>query len=143
MAEKKISERGKRVSHFQETRNKRLFEIAEDYTELIHDLIAANGQVRVCDISKEIGVSHVSVLKTLKRLERDGYLQRDSHQIDLTTKGKEMAIFSKKKHSILSDFLAKLGVAENVAETDVEGIEHYISPATLDAIYLHMKKHFP
>jgi DtxR family manganese transport transcriptional regulator len=132
-----------RAAYFQETRNKRLFEIAEDYTELVDDLIKAQGQARVCDISREIGVSHVSVLKTLKRLIRDGYLERDSHKICLTSKGKEMAVFSKKKHLILSDFLRKLGVSEEIAATDVEGIEHYISPATLEAIDLHIQKHFP
>lgn len=138
--EKKVVQGGGRATPFKETRSKRLFEIAEDYTELIDDLIALNGQARVCDISRDIGVSHVSVIKTLKRLIRDGYLHRDDQKIDLTPKGKEMAIFSKKKHQILSDFLRKLGVPEEIVATDVEGIEHYISLTTLEAIYSHMKK---
>lgn len=139
----KNSECQGRAVHFKETRNKRLFEIAEDYTELIADLIEAHGQVRVCDISREMGISHVSVLKTIKRLIRDGYVQKVSHKfIDLTPKGMEMALFSKKKHRVLSEFLFKLGVPEYILATDVEGIEHHISSTTLSAIEAHMKTVF-
>lgn len=128
-----------RAMHFQETRSKRLFEISEDYTELINELIENCGKARVCDIAREMGVSHVSVIRTIKRLCRDGYLQKDSHLIELTPKGKELAIFSKQKHLILTEFLLKLGVPASVVATDVEGIEHFISPITLEAIRSHMK----
>ena len=135
----KPHESGQRAAHFKETRIQRHSEIAEDYTELIADLIQVQGQARVCDIAREMGISHVSVLKTLKRLIRDGYVMKKDHQIDLTPKGKEMAVFSKKKHLILSEFLLKIGVPESIAATDVEGIEHHISATTLEAIEVHMR----
>jgi DtxR family manganese transport transcriptional regulator len=128
-----------RAAHFKETRIQRHSEIAEDYTELIADLIQLHGQARVCDIAREMGISHVSVLKTLRRLIRDGYVVKEDNQIDLTAKGREMAAFSKKKHLILSEFLLKLGVPEAIAATDVEGIEHHISGTTLEAIEAHMR----
>lgn len=130
-----------RALYFREARNNRLSEIAEDYTELIADLIEIQGQVRVCDIAKAMGISHVSVLKTIKRLIRDGYLAKipDKH-IELTPQGKQMAIFSKKKHRILSTFLLQLGVPEHIVAIDVEGIEHHISPTTLNAIVTHMQE---
>lgn len=130
----------RRADHFKETRNNRLLEIAEDYTELIADLINTEGKARVCDIAREMGVSHVCVLKTLKRLIRDGYIMKNSQGfIDLTPEGKEMAIFSKKKHLILSEFFIKIGVPRHIVATDVEGIEHHISSRTLAALEAHMK----
>ncbi len=130
-----------RAIHFKEMKVHRLLEVAEDYTELIADLIRGQGKARVCDLARELGISHVSVLKTIRRLIRDGYVVKSSQQlIELTLKGNEMAAFSKRKHLVLSEFLLKLGVPEHIAATDVEGIEHYISSATLGAIEAHMKK---
>lgn len=136
-----ITKSGKRAEHFKGARDHRRHQIAEDYTELIADLIKEQGAVRVCDMAREMGISHVSVLKTLKKLIRDGYLQKNGRQqILLTAEGKELAAFSKKKHEILSQFLRQLGVPEKVLEIDVEGIEHHISPITLEAIESHLKK---
>jgi len=130
-----------RASYFREARNNRFFEIAEDYTELIADLIEVQGHARVCDIAKAMGISHVSVLKTVKRLIRDGYLAKTfDRQIELTSEGKRTASFSKRKHHILSAFLRKLGVPEHVVAADVEGIEHHISLTTLNAIVAHMQE---
>lgn len=129
-----------RAAHFKEARTNRLFEIAEDYTELIADIIDCQGHVKICDIAREMGISHVSVIRTIKRLVRDGYLAKETARcIELTQKGREMAIFSKKKHLILTEFLLKLGIPEHIVATDVEGIEHYISSTTLEAIAAHMR----
>lgn len=138
---KKKADYEKRAEHFKQTRQNRLIEVVEDYTELINDLIQTNGQARVCDIARQLGVSHVSVLKTIKKLIRDGYVTKNAaNEILLTRQGKELASFSKKKHLVLTEFLLKLGVPEQIVATDVEGIEHYISPETLDAIHNHMQK---
>jgi len=135
--EEKVSERAK---HFKEARANRLYEIAEDYTELIANLLKNQGQVRVCDIAREMGISHVSVLRTLERLERDGYLVKGTSRcIELTEKGREMALFSEKKHLLLTEFLLKLGIPKDVVATDVEGIEHHISATTLKFIEAHVK----
>lgn len=133
-----------RAAHFKEARTNRHFEIAEDYTELIADLIENQGNVRICDIAREMGISHVSVLRTIKRLVRDGYLVKDTTRcIELTQKGRAMAIFSKKKHLILTEFLLNLGIPEHIVATDVEGIEHHISSTTLEAIAAHVRQQFP
>lgn len=115
--------------------------MAEDYTEMIADLIAVQGKARVCDLARAMGISHVSVLKTIKKLIRDGYLiDHVNPLIELTAKGKEMAAYSKKKHLTLSTFLLKLGIPAHIVATDVEGIEHYISPITLQALEAHLAK---
>src|ERR1700733_8142327 len=128
-----------RAVHFKEARVNRLFEIVEDYTELIADIRERQGYVHICDIAREMGVSHVSVLRTIKRLVRDGLLAKKAPRcIELTQRGREMAIFSKKKHLILTEFLLHLGIPEHIVATDVEGIEHHISSTTLEAIATHM-----
>lgn len=129
-----------RAIYFKKARRQRFCEVAEDYTEMIADLLAAYGKVRICDLAEEMGVSHVNVIKTIKKLIRDGYLIDNIHPlIDLTPKGKAMAYYSKKKHLILSNFLLKLGVPEHIAAGDVEGIEHHISPETLSALETHLE----
>jgi DtxR family manganese transport transcriptional regulator len=130
-----------RAIPFKATRNNRLNEVTEDYTELIDSLVESQSEARVCDIARELGVSHVSVLKTLKRLTRDGYL-KDSSRIELTEKGKQTGQFARRKHQILKEFLLKLGVPESIVDIDVEGIEHYISQTTLEAIHAYVKNHF-
>lgn len=132
--------RSERAIHFQEKRKQHLLEIAEDYAELIAELIEIHGKARVCDLAREMGISHVSVLKTLNKLTRDGYVTKNvQNTIALTAKGKELALFSKKKHAILFEFLNKIGVPEQVAAADVEGIEHHISITTLEAIETHLQ----
>jgi DtxR family manganese transport transcriptional regulator len=128
-----------RAEHFKEVRQNRLAHTAEDYTELIADLINDEGQARVCDLARLLGISHVSVLKTIKKLTRDRYVKKDAMgQIQLTAKGRKLASFAKRKHLVLTNFLLKLGVPEQTVATDVEGIEHYISPITLEAIDAHL-----
>lgn len=129
-----------RAVHFKESRESRVFEVAEDYTELVFDLLESQKEAHICDIARAMGISHVSVLKTIKRLVREGLLEKGPYGISLTDKGREMAIFSKKKHVALTEFLLMLGVPEHIVATDVEGIEHHISPATLEAIEAHMKR---
>jgi DtxR family manganese transport transcriptional regulator len=129
-----------RTLHFKQVRSNRLYEIVEDYTELISDLTESQGNARVCDIAKMLGISHVTVLKTIKKLIKEGYVIKILNKhIELTAKGKEKAAFSKKKHQALLSFLLKLGVPEHIAAVDVEGIEHYISPDTLNALLAHMQ----
>ncbi len=133
---------GRRASYFKQARKNRLLEIAEDYTELIADYLHVKGHIRVRDIAREMGVSHVSVVRTIKKLIRDGYLIENAESIALTEKGKEMAAFSKKKHLVLTEFLLALGIPEHVVATDVEGIEHHISPDTLKALTSYLNRHF-
>jgi len=129
-----------RALHFKNCRQKRCMELAEDYTEMIADYLEEKGAVRVCEIAKEMGVSHVSVLKAIKKLTRDGLLMENHQSIALTQSGREMAAFSKRKHQTLTSFLLLLGVPDEIAAVDVEGIEHRISPETLTAIEDFVKK---
>jgi DtxR family manganese transport transcriptional regulator len=127
-----------RFIHFKETRIRRDFVIVEDYTRLISDLIETNGKARVCEIAREMGVSHVSVIKNIRRLIQNGYLiKNDQGIIQLTYQGTKVADFTKEKHQTIFRFLLDLGVPEQVANIDAEGAKHYVSMATLTAIQTH------
>ena len=130
----------RKENRFQATRRQHNTEAAEDYTELIADLIESHGEARTCTIANELGISHVTALRTLKRLQSEGYIQTAPHKpVTLTAQGKKMAKYSKERHEILLDFFSMIGVPKQAAEHDVEGVEHHISPATLSAIKKFMR----
>jgi len=131
----------KRSLPFQATRSHHDQEAAEDYTELIDDLIKEKGEARTCDIADHLGISHVTAIRTLKRLHKEGWIQTATRKpVTLTKEGARLAKYARQRHELLVDFLVKIGVPKKVAETDVEGAEHHISKTTLQAISRAMKK---
>ncbi len=124
---------------YRRTRSDHARETAEDYVELIDDLIRDTGEARAVDVARRLGVTHVTVTKTLARLKREGLLTSEPYRsIFLTPKGKRLAHRSRKRHELVVDFLLALGVPRADAETDAEGIEHHISPRTLQAMKRHI-----
>ena len=108
---------------------------------MIADLIACKGQARTGDIAKHMGISHVTALKTIRRLQEKGYLETSMHKpVTLTSKGQDLAAYSKKKHQVLMDFLTTIGVPEDIAAIDVEGMEHHVSASTLEVFEEHLNK---
>ena len=119
---------------FGELRAAHAREMAEDYVELIADLIDTEGEARAVDLSSRLGVTAATVTNTLKRLERDGFVQtRPYRSIFLTAAGQTLAEACRTRHRIVSDFLMALGISAAVAERDAEGIEHHVSNETLKA----------
>jgi DtxR family manganese transport transcriptional regulator len=51
-----------------------------------------------------------------------------------------LAISCKKRHQIVRNFLVALGVDEETAEQDAEGVEHHVSLQTLDCFKAFLKK---
>lgn len=110
-------------------------EIAEDYVEIISQLIRAHGEARTVDIAKRLGVSHVTVTKTVSRLQDAGLVRSEPYRsIFLTSNGENLAKKSEERHRLIVAFLRKIGVDAADAETDAEGIEHHVSEATISAI---------
>lgn len=123
-----------RAESFRRTRRARKSEIAEDYVELIADLIDSGGEARTVDIARGLGVSHATVVKTLGRLQRDGFIVSKPYRaVFLTDEGRRLALWSRQRHEIVLKFLLALGVSEQVAHADAEGMEHHASAETLDA----------
>ena len=130
------------TNSFRRTRSDHAQETAEDYVELIDDLVREAGEARAVDVARRLGVTHVTVTKTLARLKREGLLTSEPYRsIFLTPKGKRLADRSRKRHELVVDFLLALGVPRANAETDAEGIEHHISPRTLQAMKRHIARH--
>ena len=120
------------------TRLEHATETAQDYVEAIADLGASCGEARAVDLARRLGVTHVTVIRTLARLKRDGYVStRPYRSIFLTEKGFRLAEESRRRHEIVVAFLRSLGVPEEIAQTDAEGIEHHVSPETLAAFKRH------
>lgn len=110
-------------------------ETAEDYVEMISQLIRDHGEARTVELARRLGVSHVTVTKTIARLQRDGLVRSEPYRsIFLTNQGGELAKKSEQRHRLIVGFLRKLGVGATDAETDAEGIEHHVSEATIAAI---------
>lgn len=116
------------------TRCEHASETAEDYVEAIADLTASAGEARVVDLARRLGVTHVTVNRTLGRLQQAGYVKTQPYRaIFLTDAGRKLAADSKRRHETVAAFLRSLGIPERVAEMDAEGIEHHVSPETLAA----------
>jgi DtxR family transcriptional regulator, manganese transport regulator len=122
------------ADRFGKARSARSASMLEDYTELIADLIAANGEARTTDIARRLGVAHPTASKTIARLKREGLATaRPYRGIFLTEAGVAMANSVRQRHRLVVDLLIAVGAPREAAEADAEGIEHYVSDATLRA----------
>jgi len=121
-------------SHRQ-TRQAHRQELMEDYAELIGDLIAAQGHARQIDIAARLGVAQPTVAKMLKRLAEEGLVEQQHNRgVVLTAKGQALAAEIRERHHAVVTFLLSLGVSEETARKDAEGIEHHVSAETLEAL---------
>jgi DtxR family manganese transport transcriptional regulator len=124
-----------RSAAFRRIRADHQSELASDYVEMIADLIDERGEARGTDIALRLGVANATVVKTLKRLQDGGLVTQEPYRaIFLTDDGWKLADDCRRKHRIVEDFLLALGVSEDVARIDSEGIEHHVSEETLKAM---------
>lgn len=117
-----------------------LKESGEMYIETIYVLSKKSSVVRSIDISEEMGYSKPSVSRAIRVLKKEGLIQIDDNgHIELTEAGKIKGKSIYERHTVLSEFLKKIGVDCETADEDACRIEHYISDATFDAIKAHLK----
>lgn len=129
------------ASGFRHVREARRTELAEDYVELIDDLIRATGEARPVDIAARLGVAEATVSKMLKRLAQEGLVvKRPYRSVFLTEEGRRLAEDSRARHRIVESFLLALGVSPEVARRDAEGMEHHASPETLQAFEAFVRR---
>jgi DtxR family manganese transport transcriptional regulator len=118
--------------------------LTEDYVELISDLMALHGEVRVTEIARRLGVSHPTAVKSVARLKRDGYVtSRPYRGIFLTEEGGALADRVRARHQLVVQLLVEVGVAREDAEGDAEGIEHHVSDRTLAAFERFLARRKP
>lgn len=122
-------------ARFQRTRAAHRDETSEDYAEAVAQLIREQGAARVRDLARVMGVSHVTVTKTLARLSERGIVVLERYQpVRLTRAGARLAAQCEDRHRVVLAFLLRLGVGARQAEIDAEGIEHHVSAATVTAM---------
>jgi DtxR family transcriptional regulator, manganese transport regulator len=130
----------KQVSGHRRVREAHTEEIAQDYVETIASLIAESGEARVVDLARCLGVTHVTVSQTVGRLRDQGLVTNQPYRsIFLTAAGRKLAEEARGRHDTVLEFLIKLGVPEQTAIVDAEGIEHHVSPPTLAAMKKFVK----
>jgi DtxR family manganese transport transcriptional regulator len=122
------------AAHNSKTRLALQTAIADDYVELVADLIEASGEARAVDIARRLGVTNATVAKTIARLQQEGLVQAEPYRsIFLTPRGKKIAAASRRRHDIVIAFLKSIGVSDETAHADAEGLEHHVSAETLAA----------
>ncbi|MEM9560551.1 MAG: manganese-binding transcriptional regulator MntR [Planctomycetota bacterium] len=115
------------------TRRDHASETAEDYVEAIAEVIDGRGACRVTDLADRFGVSHVTVVRTVQRLSDEGLVETEPYRpVGLTARGRRLARHCRDRHDVVYRFLLSLGIDEQTAGVDAEGIEHHVSPATLE-----------
>lgn len=110
-------------------------ESAENYLETILILSRKLPVVRSVDVANELGFKKSSVSIAMKNLRAKNHITvTDAGFIYLTDTGKEIAETIYERHELISKWLARLGVPENIATEDACKIEHVISKESFAAI---------
>ncbi len=104
----------------------------EDYLEVIYELVEDKGYATTVDISTYLNVSSPSVTKMVQRLDESGYLIYEKYRgIKLTDEGVRVARNIRNRHGLLAEFFKIIGIDEEIANNDAEGIEHHLHPQTI------------
>ena len=107
----------------------------EDYLEVIYELIERKGYATTIDISNYLNVSSPSVTKMVQKLDEKGHVRYEKYRgITLTKEGVAIAQGIRNRHSLLVEFLRLIGVSEDIANVDAEGLEHHLHPETLQRL---------
>ena len=106
-----------------------------DYLEQILHLIEEKGYARPVDISQRLGISQASVTNMLQRLDSEGLAKHEKYRgTILTPEGEQIARAIIDRHELLTEFLRLFDIDEKTIYRDVEGMEHHVSRATLNAL---------
>ena len=123
------------------TRSAHETETAQDYVEAIADLIDERGEARTVELARRMGVSHVTVIKTIARLKKRGLVEAQPYRaINLTRRGRGVAEKIRHRHRITVALLRALGVSPATARRDAEGIKHHLSEETLHAFEAFLRE---
>ena len=107
----------------------------EDYLEAVYMLIAEDRPAQVRDVARMLAVKMPSVVKAIHELKKLGLVtQKPYANIELTVKGGRVAKHVLNRHTLIRDFLMKLGVSRRIADKDACLMEHILSAETIDRI---------
>lgn len=113
-------------------------ESAENYLETILELSKTLPVVRSVDVANELGYKKSSVSVAMKNLREKNHITvTDAGFIYLTESGKSIAEMIHERHELLTSWLTKLGVPEEIASEDACKLEHVLSKESFEAIKKH------
>ena len=132
------------AASFTKVRTDHASETAEDYVEAVSDILHRQGECRVKDLARHMGVTHVTVSRVIARLQERELVDTEPHRpIRLTAAGEKLAAAARRRHEIVFAFLLAIGVPEADAQRDTEGIEHHVGDATLHAMRAFIQRTTP
>ncbi|WP_053956441.1 metal-dependent transcriptional regulator [Inediibacterium massiliense] len=106
----------------------------EDYLEEVYRLSLNNKEIRVLDVATKLNVSSPSVVKALRKLNKQGYIIYKRYEgIYLTEEGNKLGCLLVKRNTVLQEFLTVIYSKCN-KEEEAEAMEHYLSSPTILAI---------
>mgnify|MGYP003287846472 CR=1 FL=1 len=113
-----------------------LQESGEMYLETIYVLDKENNGVRAVDVAEYRGYSKPSVSRAVGVLKKGGMLTVDAAGLlHLTAAARKIY----ERHTVMTDFLIRIGVDEETAATDACKIEHALSDTSFEAIKRHVR----
>ncbi|MEJ6950532.1 transcriptional regulator MntR [Natronospora cellulosivora (SeqCode)] len=111
-----------------------LTESMEDYLEMIYRINKDKGYIKAVDLAEALNLQAPSITKMIQKLDEAGFVSYEKYRnISLTERGEKYGEFLVWRDKTLKDFLELLSDQKN-ADEQVEGIEHYITPKTMDLI---------
>ena len=113
-------------------------ESAENYLETILELSQQSPAVRSVDIANELGFKKSSVSVAMKNLREKGHITvSEEGFLKLTDSGRAIAEMIRERHQLLTMWLTRLGVPEDIASEDACKLEHVLSAESFEAIKKH------
>ena len=113
----------------------------EDYLEAIYVRITGGKPAQVRDVARMLSVKMPSVVKAVRELKKLGLVTQEPYSnIELTTKGERVARHVLGRHTLIREFLMKLGVTRRNADRDACLMEHILSAETLDKIRIYTER---
>ena len=118
-----------------------LQESGEMYLETIRILTKKSSNVRAIDVGEYMGYSKPSVSRALGLLKQGGFVvTNEDGYLSLTEDGIQVADKILERHTLLTEFLVRLGVDPDTASEDACRMEHVISDESFEAIKRHAGK---
>ena len=115
-----------------QAQQKRDLSRVEDYLEAMYNLNREKGYVSAADIAERLDVRPPTVSSMVGKLTRKGYLEHEPYRgMRLTPAGEKVAKSVIRRHQVISGLISMLGVDDETAYVDTEGIEHHVPPSTL------------
>ena len=113
----------------------KLMESGQMYLETIYVLSKEKTSVHSIDVSEHMGYSKPSVSRAIGILKSGGYVEMaEDGSLTLTDEGLAVAEKIYERHTILTEFLVRIGVDRETAAEDACKMEHDISDASLAAL---------